>query len=82
MLDELDPGKLPGASPLRRPALRANEATLRSIAGRVGGSRPISPRGVLLTLALLRDGASPLYSDQAELLLPRALARVLGALEP
>jgi hypothetical protein len=81
-LAEVDPRLLPGASPLRRPAVRANEAALREIAARVGNSRPVSPRGVLLTQALLRDGASPLYSDQAELLLPRTLARILGALEP
>ena len=81
-LADVDPRLLPGASPLRRPAVRANEDALRRIAARVGNSRPVSPRGILLTQALLRDGASPLYSDQAELLLPRTLERVLGALEP
>jgi hypothetical protein len=82
VLAELDPSRLPGASPLKRPALRANEAVLREIAGRVGGGRPISPRGILLVRALLRDGASPLYAEGADLLLPSALARALGALEP
>jgi hypothetical protein len=81
-LDQLDPAKLPGASPLRRPALRANEPLLRAIAARVGGNRPISARGILLVRGLLRDAASPLYAEQADLLLPRALRRVLGALEP
>jgi hypothetical protein len=37
---------------------------------------------VLLVRSLLRDGGSPLYAADAELLLPRALTRVLGALEP
>jgi len=32
--------------------------------------------------SLLRDGGSPLYAEDAALLLPRALTRVLGALEP
>lgn len=82
LLDELDPRRLPGASPLRRPALRANEALLRQIGNRIGGSQPISARGIVLTRALLRDGASPIYAEGADLLLPRALARVRGALEP
>jgi hypothetical protein len=78
----LDPRKLPSASPLRRPAARANEALLRDLAERLGSSRPVNPRGVLLARSLLRDGGSPLYSDAAEQLLPRALRRVLCALEP
>ena|SRR5579884_1806955 len=81
-LAQLDPRLLPGPSPLRRPALRANEETLRRIAARVGGSRPVSARGILLVRALLRDGSGPLYAEGAELLLSRALERVLGALEP
>lgn len=81
-LADLDPRKLPGASPLNRPALRANAAALRQIAARLGSAGPVSARGILLTRALLRDGCGPLYSDQAELLLPRALQRVVGALEP
>jgi hypothetical protein len=55
---------------------------LREIADRIGCSRPVSARGILLVRALLRDGASPLYAEDAELVLPRMLARVLGALEP
>jgi hypothetical protein len=82
LLTGLDARKLPGATPLRRPALRANEPLLREIALRVGGSRPVSARGILLARALLRDGSSPLYAEDAALLLPRALARVRGALEP
>jgi len=79
---DLDPRRLPSASPLRRPAARANEALLCQIADRVGNGAPVSARGVLLTRALLRDASSPLYDEDAELLLPRALRRVLGALEP
>jgi hypothetical protein len=37
---------------------------------------------VVLAQCLLRDAASPLYNEDAEYLLPRALARVIGALEP
>lgn len=81
-LAELDPRTLPSASPLRRPALRANEELLRRIADRIGSSSPVSARGVLLARALLRDTSSPLYAEEAEVLLPRALTRVLGALDP
>jgi hypothetical protein len=79
---DLDPAKLPSASPLRRPAARANEPLLRALADRLAEGRPVAARGVLLVHSLLRDGGSPLYAEDAELLLPRALARVLGALEP
>jgi len=82
VLADLDPTRLPSASPLRRPAARANEPLLRALADRLGQSRPVAARGVLLLRSLLRDGCSPLYTEDAELLLPRALMRVLGALEP
>lgn len=82
VLRELDPASLPSASPLRRPAARANEPLLRALADRLGRSRPVTARGVLLVRSLLRDAGSPLYAEDAELLLPRAVTRVLGALEP
>jgi hypothetical protein len=82
VLGDLDPAKLPSASPLRRPAARANEPLLRALADRLCESRPVAARGVLLVRSLLSDGGSPLYAEDAELLLPRALTRVLGALEP
>lgn len=82
VLGELDPRKLPSASPLRRPAARANEPLLRAVADRLHGSRPVTARGVLLAQSLLRDGGSPLYAEHAELLLTRSLRRVLSALEP
>ena len=82
VLRDLDPAKLPSASPLRRPAARANEPQLRRLADRLGESRPVTARGVLLVRSLLHDGGSPLYAEDAGLVLPRALTRVLGALEP
>lgn len=82
VLAELDPSKLPSASPLRRPAARASEDLIRAVAYRLGSTKPISARGVLITRSLLRDGGSPLYSEDAELLLPHALRRALSALEP
>lgn len=83
VLGQLDPRTLPSASPLRRPAARANEHLLRALADRLGSSRPISARGVLFAATLLRDGGSPLYAEgSGTALLARALTRALGALEP
>jgi hypothetical protein len=82
VLAELDPRKLPSASPLRRPAARANEELIRAVADRLASSKPISARGMLITQSLLRDGGSPLYAEDGALLLPRALHRALSALEP
>ncbi len=81
VLSMLDPGSLPGASPLRRPAARRCEDLLRLLSARLAGDRPVTARGVLLARQLLRDPGSPLFSDESEHLLPRALRRVLGALE-
>jgi len=79
-LRALDPAKLPSASPLRRPAVRPCDDLLATLAGRLGDERPVAARGILLTQRLLRDPASPLYSEGQRL--PRELDRVLGALDP
>jgi hypothetical protein len=79
---QLDPSRLPSASPLRRAASRHHEELLRRLAGRLADGGPVAARGILLTRQLLRDPASPLYAEGAEDLLARALTRALGALEP
>lgn len=81
VLSLLDPGSLPGASPLRRPAARRSADLLEQLRDRLGDDRPVAARGVLLARQLLRDPGSPLWSDESEHQLPRALKRVLGALE-
>jgi hypothetical protein len=81
-LRSLDGRRLPGASPLRRPAARRNASLLRTLADRLADERSVSPRGILLAETLLREPGSPLYNDGAEASLPRALSRVLAALEP
>ncbi len=81
VLSMLDPGSLPGASPLRRLAARRSEDLLRLLSAKLASEHPVTPRGVLLARQLLRDPGSPLFSDESEHLLPRALKRVLGALE-
>ncbi|HKB92896.1 MAG TPA: hypothetical protein VKC62_01495 [Gaiellaceae bacterium] len=78
----LDPARLPSASPLKRTAARANIDLFRRLDERLGDGRPVSAKGVLLAESLLRSPGSPLYNDDAERLLPRALSRILGALEP
>ena len=81
ILSMLDPRLLPGASPLRRPAARRSEDLLRLLSAKLASEHPVTPRGVLLARQLLRDPGSPLFSDESEHLLQRALKRVLGALE-
>jgi hypothetical protein len=79
---QLDPRRLPSASPIRRVAARRHEDLLRAIAARVGDAQPVSARGLLLARQLVRDPASPLYAEGSEALLARGLTRILGALEP
>jgi hypothetical protein len=80
-LRALDASRLPSASPLKRPAGRANAGLFARLDQRLADTRPVSARGILLAESLLRSEASPLYHDDADTLLPRALSRVLGALE-
>lgn len=72
--------RLPSASPVNRGAVRGSSGLLRALAGRLDDGRPVSARGVLYVDQLLGDPASPLYGEHAELL-PRAITRVLGALD-
>ena len=72
--------RLPSASPIDRGAVRVSEPLFRRLAERLDDDQPISARGVLFVDQLLRDPASPVYGSHAELL-PRALSRVLGALD-
>jgi hypothetical protein len=81
VLSMLDRGSLPGASPLRRPAARRHEDLLQTLCARLADERAVTARGVLLARQLLRDPGSPLFSDESEHQLPRAIKRVLGALE-
>jgi len=75
------PERLPSASPLKRTAVRSRAQLLDALADRLGDDRPVTAFGMLHVDQLLRDPESALYSEHDELL-PRAIARVLGALEP
>ena len=54
-LRQLDPGRLPSASPLHRVPARRHERLLRAVADRIGDECPISARGILLARELLRS---------------------------
>jgi len=81
LLRALDPGRLPSASPLRRPEARRYRDLFEQIEHRLEDERPIAARGMLMAQTILRDPASPLYADAPEQDLPRLLRRALGALE-
>ena len=81
-LHAADPARLPSASPLRRPEVRSTRDLLLRLQARLADEQPVSARGVLLAQTLLRDAASPLYTDDPELSIARMVRRVLGALEP
>ncbi len=82
LLRSLDAGLLPSASPVRRVAARRHADLLRSLATRLRDDRVVEARGILLARELLCDPAGPLYAEEAEGSLARAITRTLGALEP
>jgi hypothetical protein len=82
IVHSLDPARLPSASPLKRPAARRSIDLFRALAARLGDEQPVAARGILFVQAVLRDPASPLYSDDADGALVPALRRAIGALEP
>jgi hypothetical protein len=83
ILRELDPAKLPGASPLNRVAARAHRDLLLQLRARLADlSAPVEARGVLTAEWLVGDVTSPLYDRSRADTLPRALTRTIAALEP
>jgi hypothetical protein len=82
VIKSLDPNRLPGASPLNRPGLRAYVPELHALAERVGDlDRPASRRGLQLVRALLTDGGSPLYDRERIHELPATIKTIAVALE-
>jgi hypothetical protein len=80
---DVEPDRLPGASPLNRVGLRAHVDLLTAIAGRLADlDQPVAPAGVLLVRDLLTDGGSPLYTEGRIGQLPSTVAGILAALEP
>jgi hypothetical protein len=69
---EADPGALSSAIPVRREQVAEARVTLLSIAGALRDVDAVGPRGVALTLRLITDPASPLYSSTTEALQHKA----------
>jgi hypothetical protein len=81
VLRAIDPGRLPSASPLRRPEARRCRDLFEQLEARLADERPVAARGVLMAQTLLRDPTSPLYAEASGQDLPLLLRRALGALE-
>lgn len=81
VIRDADARYLPNASPINRPAIRAESRKLLEIARRLEDDRPVPPRGVLLADRLLTDGLGPLYSRERTDELPSYLDAALDALE-
>ena len=64
-----------------RDAVTAARADLERLAERLAGADPVDPRGLELTLALVRDGGGPLYSRRSGDDLGLRLREALAALE-
>ena len=83
LLKELDPARLPGASPLNRVAARGQVDLIVRLRARLADvGAPVEARGVLLCEWLLGDATSPLYDRSRADGLPQALTRTIAALEP
>jgi hypothetical protein len=80
---ELDPSRLPGASPLNRVAARGQQDLIVRLRARLADlGAPVEARGMLMCEWLLGDATSPLYDRGRADTLPQALARTIAALEP
>jgi hypothetical protein len=73
LVEEIEAGAgLSSAVPVRREQVAEARGTLLSIAGALRDVDPVGPRGVALTLRLITDPASPLYSGTSEALKHKA----------
>ena len=83
-LRRADDARCAGPAPSRGlpHAARSCRDLFVQIERRLADERPVAARGILLAQALLRDVASPLYSEETEHLLAPTLRRIQGALEP
>jgi hypothetical protein len=80
IIGELEGSKLPGATPLRRAALRDHVAIFELLDGRMSSSEPVTAAGMLAVNELLTSPDSCLFVpvDDVE----RCLRAVLAKLEP
>ena len=82
VVHDADSGRLPGASPLNRVAVRSARPQLLALASRLADlDVHVLPRGVLLADRLVTDSRSPLYDRARAELAGREVERALTALE-
>lgn len=82
VVHDADGGRLPGASPLNRAAVRAARPQLLALASRLADLETrVLPRGVLLAGRLVTDSGSPLYDRALADRARREAERALQALE-
>ena len=82
VVHDADSGRLPGASPLNRVAVRSARPQLLALASRLADlDVHVLPRGVLLADRLVTDSHSPLYDRARAELAGREAERALTALE-
>ena len=82
VVHESNGGRLPGASPLNRAAVRSVRPQLLALASRLADlDVHVLPRGVLLADRLVTDSHSPLYDRERAELAGREVDRALTALE-
>ena len=62
-------------------AVRGGRQAILELAGRLEGTAPVSPSGVVLAGALLTDGRSPLFNPYCERTVAQAVSEVHDALE-
>jgi hypothetical protein len=73
--------RLPGATPLNRPAVRANSNGIDALVDRLSAPDPVSARGMILAWRLLDDPSGPLYDRDCSADLGARLRDVLAALD-
>ena len=82
LVDSLSPARLPGASPLNRPAVRPHAARLMALARQLEAvDKPVSAAGVRAVQRLLADPDGPLYERERATEVGHAIERALRALE-
>jgi hypothetical protein len=82
VVHDADGGRLPGASPLNRGAVRSARPQLLALASRLADLETrVLPRGVLLAEQLVSDSGSPLYDRAQADRARREAERALNALE-
>jgi hypothetical protein len=63
VITDAAPGRMPGAIPLNRVAIRPNASLIGDLADRLEQDDPVDPRGVLVVRGLLTTPDSPLYAQ-------------------